>query len=259
MPINVMQKPIYESFEMLHPDGTLMCNCSYKKARWYIERDLASWIDDKTFQLKFEPQGHGKSNLNYYTQKIENRCVVCGSKDKLNRHHVVPYVFRSRFPLELKKSNNHDIVATCVDCHEIYETYATDLKAQLAKNCGVSINGVMTDIQKNNKKIVSARKILQKIKDGLLIQDGIKVNIPIEKLQGLMIKAAENVIGEDNLNRTLWADKIIENILAENKLFEFVKMWRKHFIDYMHPKFLPKYWSVDHKLEISEINNRKEK
>ena len=39
---------------------------------------------------------------------------------------------------------------------------------------------------------------------------------------------------------------LIEKFGGEEKLPEFIKMWRQLFIDEMNPKFLPKNWSVDH-------------
>lgn len=31
----------------------------------------------------------------------------------------------------------------------------------------------------------------------------------------------------------------------ENNIIEFIKLWRKQFVNKMHPKFLPDYWSID--------------
>jgi len=155
MPINATKKPIYESFSMIHLDGTFMCHINGKRANWYVEKGLAEWIDEKTFQLKFEPKGKGKKDLLFYNQKLENRCVVCGNdhQDELNKHHVVPSVFRSRFPIQYKESNHHDVLVTCLDCHENYEHEAMLYKIELVKeNDSIFIryqdNGV--GIQENN-------------------------------------------------------------------------------------------------------------
>lgn len=252
MPINVTQTPIYESFSMLHPDGTLMCHCNKKKADWYIKRELADWIDEQTFKLKFEPQGHGKSDNPYYTQKMENKCVVCGSEEELNKHHVVPYVFRSRFPTEYKESNHHDVLPTCVDCHEAYEGHATEYKETLANECGVSMNGYMSEEQKKNKRILSARKLLEKINNKELInEDGLAVTLPEDRILELTKRASEMLSEEPIVNGAAWADVIMNKVLEENRLFEFIQNWRKHFIETTHPKFLPEYWSIEQPLEIS--------
>ena len=33
--------------------------------------------------------------------------------------------------------------------------------------------------------------------------------------------------------------------MFEDREFEFVKLWRQHFVDSMSPRYLPQYWSVD--------------
>jgi hypothetical protein len=254
MPINAMQKPIYESFSMYHPDGSFMCHINQKRANWYVERGLADWIDDKSFKLKFEPKGKGKQDLLFYTQKVENRCVVCGdhSEDNLNKHHVVPYVFRSRFPVQYKESNHHDILVTCVDCHENYEHQANIFKAKLAKDLGLTMNLGMTPEQRHNKKVRSAQKALANVESGKLKDaNGVSL-IPEEKLEQLRQTANMELFPEEIEYGAVWADKIVENVLAENRLFEFVKMWRQHFLDNCNPQFLPNHWSVEHPLESSK-------
>jgi antirestriction protein len=253
MPINSTQKPIYESFSMLHPDGTFMCHINEKRAHWYVERGLADWVSDKIFKLKFEPKGKGKQDILFYTQKLENRCVVCGtSSDGLNKHHVVPYVFRSRFPKEYKQSNHHDILVTCVDCHEKYEHKAMQHKIDLVKEAGFTMHYPLTENQRINKKILSARKLIEKVDSGELKDEHGVPFIPEEKLNQLRSTASSELLPEGDIpEATEWADKLIEKVIAENKLYEFVKEWREHFINNTHPQYLPEHWSVDHPLEIS--------
>ncbi len=253
MPINARQKPIYESFKMLHPDGTFMCHINEKRANWYVEKNLAFWVDEKTFQLKFEPKGNGKKELSFYTQKLENRCVVCGeTSDNLNKHHVVPYVFRSRFPREYKESNHHDILVTCVNCHEHYEGIAMQYKKDLAQELGISMSIKMSEEQKYNKKIISARNVLLKIKNKELVNEKGEILIPLEKLKELDNLASLDLKDEPQTDTgPVWADKIVEEVLKEDKLFEFVKKWRVHFLINTNPQYLPEHWSVDHPLEKS--------
>lgn len=252
MPINAMQKPIYESFSMLHPDGTFMCHINEKRAKWYVEKELADWVSENTFQLKFEPKGKGKQDMLFYTQKLENQCVVCGDKsDNLNKHHVVPYVFRSRFPVQYKESNHHDILVTCIDCHEDYEYHANQFKAKLVEDMGLLMNSPMSFEQKHNKKVRSARNVIGDVESGKLKgADGFSL-IPEEKLTLLKNTASLELFPEKQENGAVWADKIVESIIEKDALFAFVKMWRQHFIEIKKPMFLPEHWSVDHPLEIS--------
>jgi hypothetical protein len=243
MPTNESLSQIYESYSMLHPDGTFMCYCNKRKADWYIKRNLAKWTDEKTFKLIFEPNGHGKSNNPYYTQVMENKCVVCGTSSHLNKHHVLPYVFRSRLPLEYKESNHHDVVVICIECHEQYETLATKYKAEIAAKYGIEMHGEVSTEQLINKKINSAIKVLEKYKTGEI------VGIPDDRLLFLKNIANQKLLNYKIETGPVWADSIMKIILDTNGLFDFVKQWRNHFVENMKPQFLPKYWSIDTPLE----------
>lgn len=249
MPVNPSQSEIYDSYSMYSPDGKFMCYCNKKKAYWYINKNLANWINDKEFQLIFEPNGDGKAHNPYYAQKMKNCCVVCGAEKDLNKHHVVPYVFRSRFPISYKESNHHDIVAICIDCHEKYEKQANILKKEIADELNISmINGLSLE-QVKNKKILSARQLLEKINNGEI------KDIPDSRVALLRIKAAEPLYENITVSGAIWADQIMKNVLSNNNLYPFVKRWRNHFIEIMKPNFLPKYWSVDSKLEQAGKKN----
>lgn len=243
MPINASQSEIYESYAMYSPEGEFMCFCNKKKANWYVNKNLANWLDDKKFQLIFEPNGKGKADNPYYTQEIKNCCVVCGSEKELNKHHVVPYVFRSRLPLVYKESNHHDVLATCIDCHEAYEEQANLFKKQIADELNVSMENGMSPEQIKNKKIISARKLIERIEMGEI------TGVPQDRIEFLKIKANQPLFDYVTNHGAAWADEIMKIILENDQLYSFVKRWRKHFVDTMKPKFLPEYWSVDSPLE----------
>ena len=216
MPINASQSEIYESFSMYSPEGEFMCYCNKKKANWYVNKNLASWLDEKKFQLIFEPNGKG-----------------------------VPYVFRSRLPLEYKESNHHDVLATCIDCHEIYEEKANILKKEIADELNVSMENGMSPEQIKNKKILSAQRLLERVANGEI------KGVPEDKIELLKIKANQPLFKDISNNGAAWADEIMKIILSEDKLFAFVQRWRKHFVDTMNPQFLPKFWSINSALEKS--------
>lgn len=243
MPINASQGEIYESYSMHSPAGDFMCYCNKKKAQWYINKNLAVWKNDKTFQLIFEPNGKGKSNNPYYTQEIKNRCVVCGSENELNKHHVVPYVFRSRLSLELKESNHHDVLATCINCHEYYEEKANLLKKEIANELDISMTSGMSVEQIKNRKILSAMSLLEKI------QNGEVTGVPVERVSFLKEKASQDLVEDISPKGAVWADQIMKIITTDDEIFTFVKRWRKHFVDTMKPQYLPKHWSVEAPLE----------
>ncbi|KAH0480763.1 MAG: uncharacterized protein KVP18_002282 [Porospora cf. gigantea A] len=49
------QKAVYENFQILSPNGSLLCHCDRKKVDWYLRKNLAQTIDATSIQLKFEP------------------------------------------------------------------------------------------------------------------------------------------------------------------------------------------------------------
>ncbi len=112
---------------MIAPDGEVLSNCDQKKVQWYLDKGLAVIIkeDPLTIQLNFEPNGRTASkeyaNIyddNFYTTNRENKCVVCGNENDFSRFHVVPSLYRSHFPHELKSHRSHDVVLLCFSCHE---------------------------------------------------------------------------------------------------------------------------------------------
>ena len=42
---------------------------------------------------------------------------------------------------------------------------------------------------------------------------------------------------------------VVQKLDTEEKIEEFVKLWRNHFIDTMHPQFMPNGWSVDFRIK----------
>ena len=44
-------------------------------------------------------------------------------------------------------------------------------------------------------------------------------------------------------------ERVVNSFVRENKLPEFIRMWRQHFLSNMKPKHLPPMWSVEHNLD----------
>ena len=69
-------------------------------------------------------------------------------------------------------------------------------------------------------------------------------------LEKMISQAATMETTKENANFVSHGSEVVKRVSAEGKLEEFEKMWRKHFVDTMQPKFLPPLWSVDHCNEI---------
>jgi len=48
-----------ENWKVYHPSGRHMFTCGEKKAKWYLDRNLAKSIGKKKIALTFSPKGNG--------------------------------------------------------------------------------------------------------------------------------------------------------------------------------------------------------
>lgn len=241
---NYSVKPLYENYQMLSVDDKLICFCSKKRAEWYVKRGLAKFLNEKTFKLNFEPKGGGFEH-EYFKTPLENKCVCCGANKELTKHHVVPYVFRKRFPVKFKSNNHYDVLALCVDCHESYEVHATELKNKMIEEAK-KINKSDDRLSPEQKKVLKAVLALEKINGNRSvpkerIAELKKIVASVDKKEVAMLKEWHN-----NKTESHWACEIMVHYQTEEELFEFIKIWRKHFKLIMKPKYLLQSWSEDY-------------
>jgi hypothetical protein len=235
MALGTLKSDPYSNFKMLSPEGILMNRTSAKRAEWYVARGLAEWVDDTTYQLTFIPNGLGRHNDPFYTNVSVNRCVVCGTEDNLTKHHVVPYMFRKLFP-KYCANNHHDILVVCLDDHEDYERHADKLKETLLAPYEPLITEYNRILRSNNK-IEGARKCYESIKDN--------PHVPFEKLQAIKEEGEQEIVA---LPET-WHSSFLRNHSTEQSIHELFCTWRKHFVEYAQPNYLPKHWDISHSLE----------
>jgi hypothetical protein len=220
-----------------------------EKALWYLNRGLVEVVspDPPTLRFVFTPGGHGHAGDAFYLAGKENRCVVCGSTEGLNRHHVVPSVYRRHLPTEVKEHAHHDVVLLCLACHERYEREADALKAELGRECGVPPHGLRGEADRVRDRAVRFARTLRH-----------EVRIPLARRTQML-----RVIGE-------WAGKwplddadveaiarlepgpevgAVEHgprvVAAAGDVQAFVRRWREHFLRSMRPRFLPEHWDID--------------
>jgi hypothetical protein len=241
-------RKIYGNYKVFSPDGFLMFRCDIKKANWYLSRNLADMIDSDPFniKLKFEPKGLGNHNKNYGLTEMDNKCVVCGTNEFLTRHHVVPICYRRYFPVHVKSHNFHDVLSLCVGCHENYETFAFEYKLKLADEYDVPINGELCV----NKDLLKIKRLVScldeetypnipnwRIKE---MKNEIKSHFSWKKLTKKRIK---NIV---NTNISISSRTHGEIVISKvSDIYTFIRDWRKHFIENMDCKYLPKNWSID--------------
>ena len=143
LPLLTMNKPMYDNIMMQDPQGKALSTISMKKAKWYINKELADWVvkeeeheqsensqnnkqeqQQSIIRLRFQPnnnrqnaENNPQQTLLYNTAIKANRCVVCGATANYMRHYVVPAAYRTLFPDDYKTHLSHDVVLTCAPCH----------------------------------------------------------------------------------------------------------------------------------------------
>src|SRR5947208_637577 len=87
---------LYGNVTFQGPDGAEMFHGDAEKALWYLNRGLVEVVsrEPPVLRFRFAPGGSGHAGDAFYLGGKENRCVVCGATEGLNRHHIVPSVYR---------------------------------------------------------------------------------------------------------------------------------------------------------------------
>ncbi len=241
---------LYSNCSILSPDNELMFRCSIRKANWYLDRNLAEVVEKEPLVIKllFKPKGRGHADDPYYLQDRESLCVVCGSKENLSRHHVVPYCYR-RCLSHLVKFSYHDVLPVCEDCHVAYERKpAWRLKVCIAKRFDAPLHGNMK-LDKSNEEIAACRAaatllsyngVLPASRRVYLLKRVIKFLKHIPKPEELRQLADRKRSKPNGYLRH--GDIVLSKITDVEKFF---KMWRRHFVLKMKPQHLPPFWSLD--------------
>jgi hypothetical protein len=251
---HVQAEPAYGNWKMLAPDGHMMCRCTQRRAEWYLSRGIATVTGENEFTLKFEPQGPGNDKDPFYLKARKNICVVCGSVTELTQHHCVPKMYRKYLPNRLKSRESHDLVLVCADCHDRYEPLASELKRDIAQECGMPREFDVTNnvIDHGHCEAVTAagaltwkpERIPQARKDYLVSR--------IREIKGVQDVTPDYLNKLAKEPKWIYPDGMKINDHGKKVLHHFrhdyhgfIRRWRQHFVDTMQPKFLPEGWSVD--------------
>lgn len=269
-----------ENWKVYHPNGKHMFTCGEKKARWYLDRNLAIQYGNKKIKFTFVPKGNGfEDNEEFGKTAREPICVVSGVDYDLQRHHIVPYCYRTFFPEKYKSKNHHDVVLVNHDVHSEYEKYAVAFKDEIARIYGVKTiseyNGEYTqklrEIGRDNSILVNAIhslfKTYGKVSDDIKLEKlrfiSEKTDIPFETIRNLTYIQMYKfylLLKEKHLKELYTFKKemrlqydhgyhVVEQLDTEEKIENFVKLWRNHFIDTMKPDYMPKGWSLNFRIK----------
>ncbi len=236
----------YDNVELFHPDGSVMCYLSNKRAGWYLKHDLAEVIGDKQIQLKFQPQGPGEPPE--LLEKRNNVCVVSGSPDFLTRHHVIPTQYRKWFARRYKDKNCFDIVLLTRDVHDIYENEAYKLKEQLMRDyINVDTKEMFGDFNLGR----TLYNCLNRHFDRIPFQRRVWMEI---KFYGIKQKTGfkdDDFKSKSLLDITNYNAQIVK-AMGEEKM---IVLWKHHFIKHAKPEHLPSWWTANLIKEIKGGNS----
>lgn len=245
MSIPAKQCNLYANILVLDMDGNPLFRTSHKKAKWYLKKDLVDIIEDHgdrlVLQLRFKAGGLGDSLDPYLMSRKENRCVICGTTEDLTSHHIMPYCYRKHFPIEMKEHSHYDVMPVCVKHHQEYETDALKLKILLEAEYA---NIAEPQIQKHSCKISGYAKTL--LKFGNQLPEIRKADMLWAIYEEFGHTDLENIAKNSiaPLGKGERSKEVVENY---GDLYDFVLMWRKHFIDTMNPQFISKEWDINKK------------
>jgi len=246
------EKNLYGNWVVLAPDNELLSYGSEKRAMWYVDRNLADIINKRTIRLKFEPRGRNTDE--YSLQRKTNKCVVCGTTQikSLTKHHVIPSMYKKFFPIEFKARSSHDVVVICRDCHDKYEhDFADRLKDELATqfNAPLQISNKVDEIVKS---IMICRTIIKYWNElpgdrvETLLNEFNDINgfelDTFDEMDKFIEENEEKLPSVENTHSKI----IVDDYLKNNKLMDFIVMWRQHFLDSMNPKYMPDGWNVNY-------------
>lgn len=265
-----------ENWEVYHPDGTHMFTCGEKKATWYLDRGLAKRMTDGKIKFMFEPKGKGFEANEVFGKAIrEAICVVSGVDEGLQRHHIVPYCYRTYFPEKFKSKNHHDVVLINHEIHSDYERLATLYKDKIAHMYGIkTINelnveytaklreigkpnaillSTLHSLFKAHNKLTQESKLekLQLISDNTGIAFEVVCNynyVQLYKMYLLLKEEHQSILDKYKQENRINYDHgyhLIQKLDTDKKIEGFIKLWRTHFIETVSPKFMPVGWSIN--------------
>lgn len=230
----------------------------------------------KCIRLLFEHKGSKSKEASpeavFLRSAKQNICVACGSGGRHIRHYIVPYSYRTLLPAEYKLHMSHDVVILCTDCHVECDrqtkirmrTMETELRMKIG-GFGSSDSPFIEDPH------------LSQIKSWAIALARWKEKMPPEKIKRYETTIREYLVnicndgpekdalrsGKDeltkeqlqkacsvdyrvkNLNYLSGSEIVVRSLKDSDSIEAFIIDWRKHFIDTVIPRHMPKGWRVD--------------
>jgi hypothetical protein len=257
--LDTLKKQPYDNCKVLNKDGELIFRCNKKRINWYLNRNLATLISEDIIQLNFETKGQGNLGDEFYLQNKHNLCVICGCADHLTMHHIIPRCYRRHFPSFLKSKSSFDIVVLCKRCHNAYEKVASEFKKVIADEYGCPVEGTGLVIDLDLREIRKSASAIKMYGDTMPPEKRERFVKIIEKHLGRAFTEEDidklSKLEFNNRDNYLYHGQYV--IARVEDLEEFVKRWRKHFLEKMKPQFMLENWDENRTIWPKTFNGEK--
>lgn len=250
----------YDNCQIHHPDGTLLFLASEKMVDFYLSKNLGELISEgppRAIKLNFVPKGMGHAGREFYLIPRKNHCAVCGATERLSKHHVVPECYRRYFEVKMKEGWSHDVLALCKECHDSYELKASEFKRRLEQKYDAPMQGRGFTIDHQNRRIKKLTNTYKKYSHLIPADKAVEIEQELKayfQVGDLALVQQEQWDHAGQLPEYIrhpdfksHGELVLESY--EGTTFDFVVMWRKHFLETMNPQFLPQLWDVNHYVE----------
>jgi len=258
-----------ENWKFHTPDGTLLFVNNEHKMNWYLKKNLIEVIDfdDKTVRFIKQPQ---EVFIDPFIQTIiEKKCVVCGTEEELQKHHIIPYMYIRHLPEQYKSHNHHDVVILCENHHYHYEkNFSKEMGDKLAQLNNVKTIRELTlefaykikthsKIRNIAKSLLSHTSVMNIERQELLTQLIIDHTPSLNNSTSKILTKDEVIVALNyhipiiqDLNSSDYvvnnhAKRIVDVYLNNDNVFELLFLWRKNFIENMKPKYMPATWDIN--------------
>lgn len=234
---------MYDNCRIYSPNGELMGFVDKDRYDWYLKKNLAVALDEKSIKLNFIPKNYMPWNKNEYLhEERKSICVVCGTSDELSKHHVVPTRYRKHFPVEIKSHSSFDVLPLCEKCHTEYENHSNDFSKELVvknglENAKKEYKQKLKDLGLVATYINKGDELSEENKNSIMEKIKVKFNRP-----DLTVEDLPKIL-EDNNDFLEGFHTILNKRLVDiYGHIDFIRMWRKHFVEKSKPKFLAESW-----------------
>ncbi|KAI8363077.1 hypothetical protein B0O80DRAFT_379285 [Mortierella sp. GBAus27b] len=256
------------------PDSNLIFRCSQKRANWYLSRNLARTLSPTSIHLNFAPAGQGHVNDPYYLEERENKCVVCGQATEeagATMLHVIPEQYRKWFPIRLKSHSSHDVLVACPECNATWDREAAIVRKEIVKlykiplegigwikdhGAGVAKRSAGAVAKKQNVIPVERLQVLEKSVYDWWVKthndDTISADASSRLKRALPEDDPESLPSNNNDNDSRKKPKPESNTKpltpardGWRDVAEFIRTWRKAFLDRIQPEHLSSEWKVE--------------